>query len=80
MKLFGGRINLFTVNNFENKDKFKKDIKKIRMHFESEGAKRPFRNSQEVLEKLKIVMTQLVCDDTEKFGANLEEFRLEVVR
>lgn len=33
--------------------------------------KRPLRSSEEVLDKLKIVMTQLVCDDTERFGANL---------
>lgn len=42
--------------------------------------KRPFRNAQEVLEKLKIVMTQLVCDDTEKFDENLEKYKFEAVR
>jgi hypothetical protein len=74
-KLFGGDVQLFTVSNFLL-PQFKKDIQTIRRHFDQEGHKRPKRYAKDILDSLKIVMTQLMCDDIVEFGTNMDDFRL----
>lgn len=62
-RLFGGNVNLFTLNHFGDQSFFR-EILKLRDHFSKVGMQRTPRIAKDILEYLKIVMTQLVCDDS----------------
>lgn len=63
-RLFGGELHLFTVSNFLS-PQFKNDVQTIRKYFDKHGPNRTMRTAKDILESLKVIMTQLICDDTE---------------